>query len=445
MDPISAIALSLALGAGATAGKELVGEVVKDAYEKLKQLIKVRYPKVSIDAVQERPQSQHRRAELEEDLAAAGAAADKELATLARELMEIVQKQAPQAAGVIAVDLEDVDAAHLILTRIESSGVAVKVKRGRFPGGVRMTDIKAGIGTAPPRWHSKPSSSGPTQSEDSDDIPPVIQLQGEFGNVSISNVQVAIYKDQIQHLKRVRWRGLEHVSYAALSDSNFSRQKLMGDICEALRDAFGDRYECFTAILASQVRQVDDETILVYAIESPRAKFAARLRELQIKFVKSAITMNDGDEATIAARRLALVEEGKKREESWEGWTFKTAIEFSPEPSALEIIYDPETRYIKLESADTYSLDPADYPDHLKSTSELLKFVAGSHRTHIAFIGDTSWQANDFRLLKVMMRLLDNKPVDLSAIRINVDDPEEWDYSNPAFESEIGARLGLNA
>jgi hypothetical protein len=44
MEPISAIAMSLALGAGAVAGKEVVSALVKDAYGKLKDLIKNRYP-----------------------------------------------------------------------------------------------------------------------------------------------------------------------------------------------------------------------------------------------------------------------------------------------------------------------------------------------------------------------------------------------------------------
>ena len=51
MEPISAIALSLALGAGAVAGKTVVSELVKDAYASLKNLVKSRYPKVSVEQV----------------------------------------------------------------------------------------------------------------------------------------------------------------------------------------------------------------------------------------------------------------------------------------------------------------------------------------------------------------------------------------------------------
>ena len=54
MEPISAIALSLALGAGATAGKEVVGGLVKDAYAALKDRIKQHYPKVSVEQLGKR-------------------------------------------------------------------------------------------------------------------------------------------------------------------------------------------------------------------------------------------------------------------------------------------------------------------------------------------------------------------------------------------------------
>ena len=50
MEPISAIAISFALGAGATAGTEVVKSVVKDAYETLKAIIKSRYPTVATRA-----------------------------------------------------------------------------------------------------------------------------------------------------------------------------------------------------------------------------------------------------------------------------------------------------------------------------------------------------------------------------------------------------------
>lgn len=444
MEPIGAIALSIALASAATTGKTIVTEAVKDAYEQLKKVIKKRYPKVSIKAVQERPNSVHRRAALEEGLGEAGANNDPNLHSLAGQLIESIKEFAPETASAIAVSLEDVTAANLILNRVESSGSAVRVKGGIFTGDIKMEGIRGGVGAAlPANEQPDTASARALVSDDIDGLTPVIELNVPYvgGSISISNVQVAVYRTEIQHIRKVRWRNLEHVSYAVLSDSDASRHKFVEDICDALSGAFGDKYERFTMLFSSDTRAVDGGNIVVHAIESPRAKFAALLRERQIEFVKTAMALSDGDETTRAARRQAIADEVARRAESWAGWSFQVKIDFSSEPSALEVLYDPETRFISLTCAEAYSLDPADYPDHLKSTSELLNFIAASFRTRIGYFGDVSWVANDFRLMKVMMRLLDHEPIDLAAVRINVGDCEEWDYSNPSFEGEIGARL----
>ena len=126
MEPISAIALSLALGAGAIAGKEVVSGLVKDAYAALKDRIKQHYPKVSVEQLEEAPQSKSRRAVVEEDLANAGAATDSELADAANRLIELVRTQAPGAAAAIGVDLKDVEAANLRLRDIAALGYGGK-------------------------------------------------------------------------------------------------------------------------------------------------------------------------------------------------------------------------------------------------------------------------------------------------------------------------------
>ncbi len=145
MEPISAIALSLALGAGAIAGKEVVGGLVKDAYAALKDRIKQHYPKVSVEQLEEAPQSKSRRAVVEEDLANAGADRDSGLADMANRLIELVRTQMPGAAAAIGVDLKDVEAANLRLRDIAASGTGVKVERGRFSGDIDITGVRAGV------------------------------------------------------------------------------------------------------------------------------------------------------------------------------------------------------------------------------------------------------------------------------------------------------------
>jgi hypothetical protein len=150
MEPISAIALSLALGAGAAAGKAAVSEVVKDAYTALKNLIKKRYPKVSVEQLEEAPGSKNRRAVVEEDLTAVGAAQDAELAAVAQNLINLVQQYAPAAASAIGVDLKDVAAANLRLADISASGTGVKVERGAFTGDIDIHGVRAGVSPKEP-------------------------------------------------------------------------------------------------------------------------------------------------------------------------------------------------------------------------------------------------------------------------------------------------------
>ncbi len=83
MEPINAIALGLALGAGAVAGKEIVSALVEDASAGPKALIATRYPEVSLEQLDAAPQSKARRAVIEEELAASGAARDLDLVAAA--------------------------------------------------------------------------------------------------------------------------------------------------------------------------------------------------------------------------------------------------------------------------------------------------------------------------------------------------------------------------
>jgi hypothetical protein len=145
MEPISAVALSLALGAGAIIGKEVVSALVKDAYTALKDLIKNRYPKVSFEQLEQVPGSKNRRALVEQDLTASGAGQDTDLVMAAHKLIELVQQHDPAAASAVGIDLKDVAAANLRLADIAASGTGVKVEHGTFTGDIDIRGVRAGV------------------------------------------------------------------------------------------------------------------------------------------------------------------------------------------------------------------------------------------------------------------------------------------------------------
>jgi hypothetical protein len=60
----------------------------------------------------------------------------------------------------------------------------------------------------------------------------------------------------------------------------------------------------------------------------------------------------------------------------------------------------------------------------------------------VAYFGDVfAWGKDNFRLMKIMVSIMDKDPIDLERIKINANDFEEWDYLNPDFESEALGRV----
>jgi len=146
VDPVSFIVAALA--AGAAAGlKDTAEAAVKDAYAGVKRFIQSRYGKVELEALEQKPGSEPKRASLAEDLEDAGAGSDEELLELARKLVAVVDQHDPAAAASVGINLEDLKGASLKISRVEAEGDAViNVKKGDFSGDVEISDIHAGRG-----------------------------------------------------------------------------------------------------------------------------------------------------------------------------------------------------------------------------------------------------------------------------------------------------------
>jgi hypothetical protein len=144
MDP-TLIAITSALATGAAAAtKDTAAAAVKDAYAALKSLIKRKYASVDVTPVEKKPDSETKRASLQEDLTDAGAENDAELAEAAHALAEALKRHAPDAGPAIGVDLEDVEAAFLRVGSVDAEGTGVKVRKSKFAGGIDIGSVRAG-------------------------------------------------------------------------------------------------------------------------------------------------------------------------------------------------------------------------------------------------------------------------------------------------------------
>jgi hypothetical protein len=142
MDPITLIVTALALGAAAGL-KPAAEQAIKDAYSGLKSLIQ-KYTKVSVEQLEEAPESKARRAVVEEDLTKTGADKDEEVLRQAKTLLDAIQAHAPETASAIGVDLAEIKAASLNIEHIVAQATGVRVRQGEFSADITIRDVRAG-------------------------------------------------------------------------------------------------------------------------------------------------------------------------------------------------------------------------------------------------------------------------------------------------------------
>jgi hypothetical protein len=142
MDPLTSVVTALAAGAAA-ALQSTMEQGVKDGYAALKGLIQRKYAQVNVNLIEQRPASESRGKVVKEDLLKTDAAADAELLIQAKALLDALQRQAPEGAGAIGVDLKDIRAASLTIDDIIATGTGVKVTQAEVSGDMTVRGVRA--------------------------------------------------------------------------------------------------------------------------------------------------------------------------------------------------------------------------------------------------------------------------------------------------------------
>ncbi|WP_067460074.1 hypothetical protein [Nocardia alba] len=116
---------------------------VGDAYKKVKELLERRYSSVDVEIVEARPQALKRQEVLAEELEAAGAGADTELAAAVQVLLGVIEQHSPQAAELVGVRLERVEAGQIEVRGIRAAGASgVIAKDVKTLGDFSVTDVQ---------------------------------------------------------------------------------------------------------------------------------------------------------------------------------------------------------------------------------------------------------------------------------------------------------------
>jgi len=152
MDPVTSIVTALVSGAAAGL-QPTVTQAIKDGYASLKALLKRKYAHVSVEQLEQNPTSTARRDVVEEDLTKTDAAQDEELLRAAKALLDAIQRQAPETAATIGVDLEAIKGASLTIEHIIATGATatgVRAKSVETTGDITIRDVQTHDGGASP-------------------------------------------------------------------------------------------------------------------------------------------------------------------------------------------------------------------------------------------------------------------------------------------------------
>ena len=144
MEPITASIVTALWTGAAFVGKEAATAAVKDAYAGLKAWIQRHYSGVSIEQLEDQPTSKARQEVVGEDLEREQASADPEVARLARELVALIEKEAPDQARAIGVDIGALQNAKAEFEQVVAMQGATGVKIDTVSGG----ELKFGKVTA---------------------------------------------------------------------------------------------------------------------------------------------------------------------------------------------------------------------------------------------------------------------------------------------------------
>lgn len=189
MDPVTTIVSALAVGAAAGL-QNIASTAIGDTYARLKALIRTKYADVSLNKLEETPNSKEHWNTVQDDLWKAGAGRDHDLLLLAIQLLETVKIQAPDAAAAVGIDLKDFRAASLHIDDISADGTGVRIEKADIQGDVSITGVRARGQDHPP----KISGAGDNP------LPALLNLD----RITATNVtvQVVISEDRLKELSQ---------------------------------------------------------------------------------------------------------------------------------------------------------------------------------------------------------------------------------------------------
>jgi len=247
------------------------------------------------------------------------------------------------------------------------------------------------------------------------------------GNFTVNQTIVHQYKES----KKKQWRELDEITYPAIIDDQERRMKYGVQLAFHLHRTFKETgYIRFVSLFSLKKVEVKDDIHPIYDLFSHQVRFIGSLRETWKYLWESSLPEDP--------RRKYQEDLNKELMNLYETWSLDLRMPFVERLAPWLFIYDPDGKKISITVPPFISTNPSEYPDKLRTTSEMLTLLTAIIRSPIVDFGNLSCIRSHYPLFKLFLELLDNKSWEPAKIRINAADYEEWDYINLAADNEVG-------
>lgn len=245
---------------------------------------------------------------------------------------------------------------------------------------------------------------------------------------------------QVTEMVRKQWRPLPSATCPYHQKNvDAALEAFFDHIVTGMRVAFENvTYRTFTACILQDVVSRGDIYLPKYTIYCPYAEVCGAIDRMYnyfyldpIEWIEIENISREDFEARNAPRLTKY--EALKRD-----WTFKARLNLSSWKTYATVVYDAVRQHIAIESITDFTIDPAHFPERVRTTSEALRFIGALPRHLMVKLDPMTWYFEDnIPLVKLFVDALDNQEVSLGQVRCNVADPEEWDYANPTYDIEL--------
>ena len=249
------------------------------------------------------------------------------------------------------------------------------------------------------------------------------------GNYIINQTIVKQYKET--NIKK--WRQLAEHNYPADELNHYWLSRYLSQQVLHLNRTFkGSGYNDFVGVLRFTKVESEGDKIPVICLISHESRFIGAIR--------SSFIILHSTTVDIQSRKTYQDELNAELSDLIATWAVNVNIR--PDTIAdedlipLHFIYDPDDRRISVSVPDVVSTEPTDYPDKLRTTSELLTFLACILKSNVSTL-DMGYVHSYYPLTKLIIEFIDNRSFRWDKIRINVKDNENWDYIDTKYDAEV--------